>query len=122
MKRKRKRRKKKKKNKVNAFEVTDAVKSGLSLVCATCRHYWDGRRSGALNCGKLDCCGPFGGGAFQDYSGPISDFERQCFVCGNPEVCGVFKLNGETRKFGICGRHLEMSRKMNVSDLLLLVR
>lgn len=83
-----------------------AVASGLSLVCATCAHYWRARAldPGAGGCGREGCKGPLRGGAFEEYEGPISDFTRWCLRCGG-EASAAVRAVGKERAFGLCGAH-----------------
>ena len=102
-------------------EALTAVKSGVSFVCALCECYWEGVRANNPSCGKEDCCGPFWGGAFGDYKGPIKYFDDRCFVCGDPKIMGVYHVQGEARRFGICRSHSTMAESSPHSQELLLV-
>jgi len=107
---------------LNPASAAEAVKSGLAFVCALCHNHWRALDAGAPTCGRIDCCGPPFGGVFPDYDGPINDFERQCFVCGNPNIIGNYKVTGENRRFGVCGRHDKSIAKEGLPHLLLLTR
>jgi len=88
-----------------------AVASGVSLVCATCTHYWAGVAED-VESGRCSapgpCAGPFGGGSFELYDGPITDFARWCLRCGSESV-GAVRVAGTERSFGLCAAHLKES-------------
>ena len=90
--------------------VEAAVKSGLSTVCATCRRYWEGRERGLPEprCTSRSGCGsPLAGGDFHEYDGPISEFDRWCFVCAGEAKYGV-RARDKRRLFGVCETHVRM--------------
>ena len=73
------------------LRVAAEVKAGLSPVCATCSHYWNGRDNGAPGCGRVGCGGPVTGGSFPKYKGPMDDFRlaATCFMSGRDASFGV---------------------------------
>lgn len=93
---------------VNPLEISEVVSHGLSVVCATCEHYWTARR------GKQEkscttpayCASPFGRDAFSEYKGPIPEdqFPNWCFVCGDASCVGIC-VEGKTRILGLCSKH-----------------
>jgi len=87
-----------------------AVSRGVSLLCATCDHYVAARVAGLPGdaCGRVGCVGPFGGGEFPDYQGPIEDPSRWCIACGAESVRGV-RVAGGTKTFGLCGSHVALA-------------
>ena len=84
-----------------------AVQSGLSIVCATCERYWEGRSRNLPNgrCTSSSNCGsPLAGDVFHDYRGPLTDFTRWCFMCGAEADLGV-SVPLQTRMIGVCDAH-----------------
>lgn len=95
---------------LNPAKVGLAVQSGVSIVCATCTRYWEGRERGlpGSRCTSTSGCGsPLAGDDFHDYSGPITDFTRWCFMCGNESVYAV-QSPPSPRLFGVCDEHAKM--------------
>lgn len=81
-----------------------AVAGGLSIVCATCARYWEGRAAELPDPGCTaagPCSGPLGGGSFERYDGPITDFTRWCFKCGADATAAV-RVAGTEKSFGVC--------------------
>lgn len=119
---------------MNPAKVGLAVQGGLSIVCATCKHYWQGRERNlpGVRCTSTSKCGsPLVGDDFHDYNGPISDFTQWCFMCGTAASYAV-RANKSERLFGVCKEHalylhemrpLEMdSTEARTRDEALLVR
>lgn len=95
---------------LDPFLVEAAVKSGLSAVCATCRKYWEGREKGLPEprCTAVSKCGsPLAGDDFHEYSGPITEFDRWCFVCAAASKYGV-TVRGRARVVGVCEKHVRL--------------
>lgn len=91
-----------------------AFARGVNIVCATCQHYWEGREKGLPDpkCTSSSLCGsPFIGDDFHEYSGPISDFTRWCFVCGETAQYGL-RARLKTRVVGICKEHLKLAQEI----------
>ncbi len=89
-------------------KVKSLVADGLSPVCATCSRYWEGRERGLaapLCTAARPCGGPVAGMDFPEYDGPITNFEKQCFVCGSTATLGI-KLPTRERVVGICKPHV----------------
>lgn len=87
-----------------------AVQSGLSIVCATCTRYWEGRDQGLPEpqCTTVRRCGsPLASDTFSEYVGPISNFEEWCFRCGT-KSSHLVSVRGHTRKVGVCREHMPM--------------
>jgi len=86
------------------------MQGGLSSICATCTNYWQARERGVPGDGclaKADCAGPAAGGDFPEYRGPITDFSRWCFVCGEDADFGV-RAEGRIRTVGVCEKHVRL--------------
>lgn len=82
-----------------------AVAAGVSLACASCNRYWEGVERGADRCtAEAPCAGPFGGGSFPLYEGPITDFSQWCLRCGSVSVEAI-RVPGSSRAFGLCEAH-----------------
>lgn len=76
----------------------------LSIVCATCQNYWNAKSRGEDFCGYSSCASPFFAKDFPDYYGPISDFSRFCWVCGDSSAQFI-KIKLSERIFGLCEEH-----------------
>lgn len=90
--------------------VEAVVRSGLSMVCATCRKYWEGRERGLPEprcTSKTGCGSPLAGGDFHEYEGPITEFDRWCFVCAGEAKYGV-RARDKRRLFGVCKEHVRL--------------
>jgi hypothetical protein len=95
---------------LNVLKIAEAVQGGLSPVCATCRKYWMARERGVPGdrCLSRDnCAGPAGGDDFHEYEGPMSDFSRWCFACGEEAAFGV-QVHARVRTIGVCKNHVRM--------------
>lgn len=91
-----------------------AVSRGVSIVCATCKRYWEGREKGLPEpkCTTKSSCGsPFAGMTFPQYDGPITDFARWCFVCGTTSDYGV-RVQDSDRTIGMCRDHIRMLEEL----------
>ena len=110
--------------------VGQAIASGLSIVCATCARYWEGREQGLPEpkCTVMKPCGsPLARLTFPEYEGPITDFTRWCFVCGEKASLGV-RVREEPRVIGMCKAHVRMLEEVepvglkvngeNVTDII----
>ncbi len=91
---------------LNSAKVGLAVQQHVSVVCATCEHYWRAQDAKAPTCGKA-CGGPVQNRSFPCYKGPISDFKRWCFVCGGETAHLVYTPG---RHLGVCEKHAAMVR------------
>lgn len=99
---------------LNPAKVGLAVQSGVSIVCATCQRYWEGRDKNlpGSRCTSATACGsPLAGDDFHAYVGPITDFTRWCFMCGTDAHFAVRKP-GSQRLFGVCGQHAKYLHEM----------
>lgn len=88
-------------------KIATAVTGGLSIVCSTCKRYWEGRDKGLPEpkCTAVDGCGsPLIGDDFHEYDGPISDLARWCFVCGSESKFGI-RVGTRPRITGVCKEH-----------------
>jgi hypothetical protein len=89
---------------MDVARMKEAVARGLSLVCASCDLYWEGRARELPQdqCTASDgCCGPLGGGTFHEYRGQITDLTRWCFLCGADATSAVRRAGAE-RGVGVC--------------------
>ena len=90
--------------------IATAVSRGLSIVCATCEKYWDARDKGIEDdkCLAVDGCGgPMAGDVFHEYKGPMTAFDRFCFVCGESATHAI-RVKDLVRVIGCCARHTEL--------------
>lgn len=96
---------------VDPLLAATAMRSGLSAVCSTCRRYWEGREKGLPEpqCTAVTRCGsPLAGDDFHEYSGPLSDFSKFCFVCAAPSDYGVSVRRAKARMIGVCRKHIRL--------------
>ena len=95
---------------MHPLKIAEAVRSGVSTVCATCDRYWEGRERNLAGgrCTSPEPCGsPLVGDFFHNYQGPITDFHAWCFVCGEQPTHAIGVQNSR-RRFGICEQHYQM--------------
>ena len=88
-------------------KIEKVVAAGTSIVCATCRHFWEARDKSRPNCGEK-CGGPIAGKDFPQYKGPLNGDRLRdwCFVCGQDSGYGL-KIPESSRIIGVCEAHLE---------------
>lgn len=92
---------------MSADDLRIAVAAGLSIICATCTKYHQGRERGLETCTAVDGCGsPIVGDTFHEYEGPIKDFLAFCFVCGQKSDKAL-DVKGHRRRIGVCLKHLD---------------
>ena len=97
---------------VTAQDVQSAVAQGVSIVCATCDHFWEGVGRNLGRCTAPGPCGsPIAGDVFTHYQGPITDFTRYCFVCGE-QPAKVLKVENLIRLIGVCEKHRSYLRDL----------
>lgn len=95
---------------MDVVKVGQAIASGVSIVCSTCKRYWEGRERQLPppKCTAIQPCGsPFASMTFPEYDGPMTDFSRWCFVCGATATKGV-KVGENPRVLGMCDEHVKM--------------
>jgi len=105
---------------LNLLLVEAAVRSGLSAVCGTCSRYWEGRDKGLPEpcCTSRTKCGsPLAGDDFHAYSGPITEFDKLCFVCAEASRFGII-VRGRTRVVGVCATHVKLFSELHPVDAL----
>jgi hypothetical protein len=97
--------------------MCEAMRGGMSYVCAACRRYWEGRLRGTGDrCTAQDGCGsPIAGDDFHEYEGPITSFDRWCFVCAAAADFAV-KPVGKGRAIGVCRTHLKFMEDLVPRD------
>lgn len=106
---------------MDAVRVGLAIQSGVSIVCATCKRYWEGRERGLPEpkCTvKKPCGSPLARMTFPEYDGPMTDFVRWCFVCGARAEVGV-RVRQEPRVLGMCRAHVPMLEEVEPVGLKL---
>lgn len=99
---------------MDASKIAIAVSSGLSIVCATCEKYWSARDKNVPgdSCFAVDGCGsPIAGDVFHEYRGPMSAFDRFCFVCGNSATHAV-RVDTHVRVIGVCSEHVKLVKTL----------
>jgi hypothetical protein len=87
--------------------VAEAARSGLSIVCATCQRYWEGRDLGRDSCNQPDCGGPVLGRDFPKYVGELPDLQRWCFACGRDSDFSI-KVPQGVHSVGVCKEHVRL--------------
>lgn len=104
-------------------DVAIEVAGGTSFVCAMCHRYWRGkeiREQGqkiravvvGQRCTAQENCGsPIVGDVFHLYEGPLTNFEKYCFVCGSPARYGI-KVRELLRKIGVCENHVKIMEEV----------
>ena len=88
---------------MDPIKVALAVQGGLSPICATCNKYWKAREQNVPDgrCLAVDGCGgPLVGDDFHEYEGPMTDFSRWCFVCGEDAHAVVSVNKTPSREVG----------------------
>lgn len=98
---------------LDAAKVGLAVQGGVSIVCASCERYWEGRDRGLPEpkCTAAKPCGsPLAGSTFPEYKGPMAVFDRWCFVCGDKAHYGI--RVGESKVFGMCKSHVGLMEQL----------
>jgi hypothetical protein len=100
---------------VNVEVTATLVRAGYSIVCATCDHMQRAHARGLDSCHQ-PCGGPLSGQSFPAYVGPITDFQRWCFVCGETSKYGVTVPGGSTA-FGVCASHLDTLRAVRATKV-----
>lgn len=106
---------------MDMVKVSEAIKSGVSIVCATCRRYWEGREKQLPDpqcTARRPCGSPLAALTFPEYVGPMTDFSRWCFVCGAKATKGV-KVREEPRIIGMCDEHVKWIGKVEPVGLKL---
>ena len=99
---------------MDAVKVGQAVASGMSIVCSTCKRYWEGTERGLPvgECtGPAGCGSPLAGDDFHGYEGPITDLTRWCFVCGESATRGI-RVTGKQRIVGMCTEHVDWVKSL----------
>lgn len=102
---------------IDVLRISEATQAGVSPICASCVHYWEGydlaKRKGqpamhpAQCASQLPCHGPFSGGSFPQYRGHLPEiaFATFCFICG--EASAAVVRDGR-RDIGVCEDHLKV--------------
>lgn len=106
---------------MDGVRVGLAIQRGVSIVCATCKRYWEGRarRLPEPKCTAVRPCGsPLAALTFPEYDGPMTDFAQWCFVCGGRATKGV-KVREESRIIGMCDEHVQWLGKVEPVGLKL---
>jgi hypothetical protein len=95
-------------------KIAVAVSSGLSIVCATCEKYWSARDKNVPGdaCLAVEGCGsPIAGDVFHEYRGPMTQFDRFCFVCGSGATHAV-RVDTHVRVIGVCSEHVQLVKTL----------
>jgi hypothetical protein len=92
-----------------ARDVGAATREGVVWACAMCDRYWWGRARGLPYCEATArgaaCCGPWGGGTYPWYSGPLlGHLAGYCFLCGAASHAGI-RVAGQPGLIGVCAGH-----------------
>jgi len=98
-------------------KIAIAVAQGLSVICATCEKYWQARdlKIPDNRCLSQDSCGsPIAGDVFHEYRGPMTQFDRWCFVCG-ADATHAIRVDNSVRVVGCCGNHVDTVRNLKAA-------
>ena len=90
--------------------IREAMARRVSCICATCERYWEARDRGIPNdqCMSAGECGsPIAGDSFSQYKGPMTQFDRWCFVCAAEAEFGVKPID-HSRVVGVCRDHIRL--------------
>lgn len=99
---------------IDPTKVAAAVSGGLSIVCATCENYWEARDRGVSDdacLAKQGCGSPIAGDVFHEYRGPMTQFDKFCFVCGD-RATHALRVKPYVRVIGACDDHVDMVDKL----------
>lgn len=99
---------------LDPVKVAAAVHRGLSTVCATCEKYWAARDHGLPGdacLAKEGCGSPIAGDVFHEYVGPMTQFDRFCFVCGN-QATHAIRVDVYVRVIGVCSDHIKLVQEL----------
>lgn len=105
---------------LDAHEIALAVSKGLSVVCSTCEKYWAAREAKVPGdrCFAVNGCGsPIAGDVFHEYRGPMTQFDRFCFVCGGKASHAV-RVDNSVRVIGCCTEHVDMVKRLRPENKL----
>ena len=94
---------------LDMMKIAAAMGSGVSAVCSCCVRYHEGRDAGlpGASCTSPGPCGsPISGMTFPNYVGPMAQFDRFCFVCGNQSTQAI-RVRDDARVIGVCSAHIE---------------
>lgn len=92
---------------IDPAKIAMAVAGGVSIVCATCRRYWEGADRGTKCTARVKCGSPLCGDTFSEYDGPMKDsLHLWCFVCGKESRFGI-RAHGGSRTVGLCAEHIK---------------
>jgi hypothetical protein len=90
-------------------DVASARAEGVTWVCAMCEGFWWGRERGLPYCEATArgeaCCGPWGGGTYPQYAGPLQGhLGGYCFLCGAASDALVL-VGDQPGGVGVCSAH-----------------
>jgi len=93
------------------------IDSGVSAICATCEHHWEGKAKGLGSCGDATCLGPSRAGTHPNYKGPMSrdKFPAFCIRCLNPKISFQVVI-GAVPAFGLCHYHRRTFEFLKTGD------
>ena len=93
--------------------VKQALIEGFTFACATCTRLHEAMARKLEGCMALHmkraCVGPFGGGSYPEYKGPLEgQLANYCFVCGSKSdgAVGVREKSG-LKLIGVCSGHMD---------------
>jgi hypothetical protein len=103
---------------IDATRIAIAAGRGLSIVCATCERYHEARDRDIPGdtCLAVEGCGsPIAGDVFHEYKGPMTRFDKFCFVCGN-EATHAVRVDNHVRVVGLCEPHVSFVKKLKPTN------
>jgi hypothetical protein len=93
--------------------VKQAILEGYTFTCATCTRLHQARAKKLDGCMakhlNKPCFGPFGGGFYPEYKGPLEgQLANYCFVCGDKSdgAAGIRTPDG-LKLVGVCESHMK---------------
>lgn len=92
--------------------VKEALNDGYTFACATCTRLHEAKAKGLPGCMAMHrrkpCVGPFGGGDYPEYAGPLEGtLSAFCFVCGAKSDGAVSVRKPDAKLIGVCSEHME---------------
>lgn len=84
---------------------------GIAFVCCNCEKLQPNEAGDPVCTEGRRCVGPPSGGTFDHYRGPVVDFGRFCFVCGERPVKHL-RVGSSVRLMGVCEEHRALTRHL----------
>jgi hypothetical protein len=100
---------------LDAKKIQDAMATGLSFICAMCKHWHAGVDAGLMDAEGNPVCmhskvcfSPLSGGSFEYYDGPMEfNAFRFCYICGKVADKAIEPQVPNAKRVGVCSRCFE---------------